>query len=244
MKKIFALALLAATLIVPQTASALENEDLLALVAMPLAVAAVSEVTDVPMNEVLNVVSLLNDAAVPPSQFIEMVRYVPVVLAEDNETNFVEFVRLREQEGLRGTSLVTAIEDHLRADIPAIDLTIARPRVDIAEDFVFERDERRSHPHGGPPGQLKKSAGVQTGAEIVHGSARGRDRAHAARVARRERKLDDDDQGRVATSGRIESPRVEKRRDHDRGRGRGSDDDNRGGGNGGGNGNGKGKGKG
>lgn len=174
MKKTLAFALLAATLFVPRNASALENEDVLALVAMPLAVAAVSEMTDVSMNEVLNVVTLLNSAAVPPPQFIEVVRYVPVALVEDTGTNFVEFIQLREEEGLRGTQLVTAIENHLRDSIPAIKLDVARPRVDIGEDFVFERP---SHPQGGPPGQLKKVAGVQTGAEIVHGG-KGHGRGH------------------------------------------------------------------
>jgi hypothetical protein len=41
--------------------------------------------------------------------------------------------------------------------------------------------EASSHPHGGPPGQLKKELGLQTGAEVVHGSKPGR----SARVAER-----------------------------------------------------------
>ena len=220
MKKTLALALLAATLFVPRNASALENEDLLALVAMPLAVAAVSEITDVPMNEVMSVVTLLNDAAVPPPQFIEVVRYVPVALVEDSETNFVEFIQLRGDEGLRGTQLVSVIENHLRDDIPSIELDVIRPRVDIEEDFVFVREERTSHPHGGPPGQLKKVAGVQTGAEIVHGTTR-------ARGVRR-----DDDRARVMV----------KDRDDDRDNRRGGKGHGRG--QGGGNDKGKGKGKG
>jgi len=31
--------------------------------------------------------------------------------------------------------------------------------------------EVRSHPHGGPPGQLKKQLGLKTGAQVVHGVA-------------------------------------------------------------------------
>jgi hypothetical protein len=224
MKKTLAFALLAAILFVPRNASALENEDVLALVAMPLAVAAVSEMADVPMNEVMNVVTLLNDAAVPPPQFIEVVRYVPVALHEDTDTNFVEFIQLREEEGLRGTQLVTAIEHHLRDDIPAIDLDVARPRVDIEEDFVFVRDERTSHPHGGPPGQLKKVAGVQTGAEIVHGITRGRG------------VRSDKDRARVTVQDRDNRGNCGGGKGHDRGNG--------GDGHGGGNGKGKGKGKG
>ena len=38
--------------------------------------------------------------------------------------------------------------------------------------------ETRAHPHGGPPGQLKKELGLQTGAEVVHGTHPGR--AHVA----------------------------------------------------------------
>jgi hypothetical protein len=160
-------------------AQAFENEDLLALVAMPLAVAAVSEVTDVPMNQLMDVVSLLNDAAVPPPQFIEVVRYVPVALLVEAPEGpaFPEYIRLREGEGLRGTDLVNSIEDRLRVyDVGVVNLRVDRARVDIDDNYVppIVRDRiaeaRRSHPHGGPPGQLKNTAGVQTGAEIVHGT--------------------------------------------------------------------------
>jgi len=41
----------------------------------------------------------------------------------------------------------------------------------------------RAHPHGGPPGQLKKELGLQTGAEVVHGSKPSRTaRTRAVRV--------------------------------------------------------------
>src|SRR5687767_7788573 len=95
MRKILAAALFAAALI-PTQAQALDNEELLALVAMPLAVAAVSEVTDVPMNDLIDIVSLMNDALVPPAQFIEVVRYAPVALVVDTqEPRFPAFVRLQ-----------------------------------------------------------------------------------------------------------------------------------------------------
>lgn len=170
---------LAMSFLPAQRAAALENEDLLSLVAMPLAVAAVSELTDVPMNQLMDVVTLLNDALVPPAQFVEVVRYVPVAFVVDDTGNdFVDFIRLREQEGIRGTALVTSIEERINTvyDIPSADLDIVRPRViDVVEtEFVPTvvrtriAEVRRVHPHGGPPGQLKKAAGVQTGAEIVH----------------------------------------------------------------------------
>jgi hypothetical protein len=183
MWKNITVAVLATVLVLPaQPASALENEDLLALVAMPLAVAAVSEVADVPMSQLMDVVALLNDAAVPPPQFIEVVRYVPAALVvENDEPDFVEYVRLRRAEGLSGTALVTSLEERMRFyDIDAMNLNVTRPRViDITEDYVpalvrARVAEARNHPHGGPPGQLKKAAGVRTGAEIVHGSQPGR----------------------------------------------------------------------
>ncbi len=183
MNKTITVALALAALLLPVRAQALDNETLLALVAMPLAVAAVSEVADIPMNELVDVVTLLNEAAVPPAQFLEVVRYVPVALIVEQPVGprFVEYVRLREAEGLRGTALVNSIEDQLRLyDIDVLKLSVDRPRVvDITDDFlplvVRERlvANRKAHPHGGPPGQLKKTAGVQTGAEIVHGTKPG-----------------------------------------------------------------------
>jgi len=40
--------------------------------------------------------------------------------------------------------------------------------------------EVRAHPHGGPPGQIKKQLGLQTGAEVVHGG--GKDKGHKQKV--------------------------------------------------------------
>ena len=183
MKKTLAAALFAAA-IIPRPAQALENEDLLALVAMPLAVAAVSEVTDVPVNDLIDVVSLMNDAAVPPAQFIEVVRYAPVALiveAPQPQPAFPLFVRTQFNSGLRGTALVSSIEEHFQTfGVQGVDLDVVAPRViDVDENFVPQVvrtriAERKSHPHGGPPGQLKKERGLQTGAEVVHGERRGR----------------------------------------------------------------------
>jgi len=33
---------------------------------------------------------------------------------------------------------------------------------------VVVKEAHRAHPHGGPPGQLKKQFGLKTGAEVVH----------------------------------------------------------------------------
>lgn len=178
MRKTIAAAFAIAALLLPVRAQALENEDLLALVAMPLAVAAVSEITDVPMSDLVDVVTLMNDAEVSPPQFLEVVRYVPVALVveQPSQPRFADYVRSRTTEGLRGAMLVTSIEDRLRLyDVDVVKLTVDRPRsFDVGDDFIpaIVRtrivESRSSHPHGGPPGQLKKVAGVQTGAEIVH----------------------------------------------------------------------------
>jgi len=176
-------------LLLPLHAAALDTQDLLALVAMPLAVAAVSDMANVPQNQLMDVISLLNQAEVPPAQFVEVVRYVPVALVTpvDNGPTFVEYVRTQELQGVRGTQLVTVIEERYRTiGVPA-DLDVVAPRVvEVNRDtFVPEivrtrvneitatnintpRTRWSSHPHGGPPGQLKKIEGVQTGAEIVH----------------------------------------------------------------------------
>lgn len=208
MRRTLAAALLAAVLI-PANAQALENEELLALVAMPLAVAAVSEVTDVPMNDLIDVVSLMNDAAVPPAQFIEVIRYAPVALVvETTEPRFAEFVRVQYDNGLRGSALVNTIEERIQIyGVEGVDLDVAEPRiVDIDDGFlppvvVNRLAQVRAHPHGGPPGQLKKELGLKTGAEVVHGTASARvvDERREKRLARpRSVKRDDgnDDRGK------------------------------------------------
>jgi hypothetical protein len=97
----------------------------------------------------------------------------------------VEFIRLREQEGLRGTQLVTSIEERMSVyGLPAVELDVDTPRtIDVIDETFIPAVVRtrlaevRRHPHGGPPGQLKKERGLQTGAEVVHGGSPHRPRA-------------------------------------------------------------------
>jgi hypothetical protein len=152
--------------------------DPLALVAMPLAVAAVANLTDVPTNDLISFISALNQAAMPAPQFVEVVRYSPVVFFDDAiEPQFVRFVTTEVDRGIRGETLAIAIADRYRTmgirDIDVIDppRTVIVDRDEFFPPVVRTRvAEVRAHPHGGPPGQLKKDLGVQTGAEIVHGS--------------------------------------------------------------------------
>ena len=147
--------------------------DPLAVVAMPLAVAAVADLVDVPRTDLFRFVSSLNQALVPAPQFVEIVRYSPVVLVDPAASpQFVQFVTTEIDRGVIGTPLAFAIVDRFQ--------TIEHVAIDLAEPqrvFIADRDVilppvvvNRVHPHGGPPGQLKKQLGLQTGAEVVHGT--------------------------------------------------------------------------
>jgi hypothetical protein len=169
-----------------------DSNDLLSLIALPLAVSAVANIEGVPLDELSNLVGVLNDGAVPPQQMIEVLRYAPVALVADvGQPRFVPFVRTQVSEGVTGVQLVNAIEQRLRT----YDVTpqIASSRVTVIDEKFIPSDVRtrvekgRTHPHGGPPGQLKKTAGVQTGAEIVHGEKPGH-RQKAAKQREREAK--------------------------------------------------------
>ena len=177
--------LLPATVLSPSVSyspSTLGTNDLLSLVAMPLAVDAVANLTGVPTQDLMNLITQLNQANVPPPQFIEVVRYVPVVLVDQNTApQFVNYVNTQVNQGVTGNALANAIANQLRTyGASQINVT-APPQQIIVEQRNFvppvvltRVEEVRQHPHGGPPGQLKKIVGVQTGAEIVHGEKRGR----------------------------------------------------------------------
>lgn len=175
--------------------------DPLALVAMPLAVAAVAEITDVPRNDLVSFVSALNRAMMPAPQFVEVVRYSPAVLVDRvHAPVFLSFVTREVDRGIVGRPLAFSLAE--RMDVIGIDgIDIIDPPTTV----IVERNEllpplvttrlARSHPHGGPPGQLKKELGLQTGAEVVHGTSRGRGRSgRSTSVARVDR--DDDDRPR------------------------------------------------
>ena len=255
-KTLIFITLVAALALPVQPVAALEvDNDLLALVAMPLAVAAVSEITDVPANDLIDVVTLLNDADVAPVQFVEVVRYVPVALVVEDTTQprFIEVIREQTVAGVRGPALVTFIEQRLHSfgvpatvdfDVVTAPQIVELDRNEIVPVFVRTRvAEVKAHPHGGPPGQLKKAAGVKTGAEIVHGTRRGNDRDDRV-VTRTVVRTDDDDnrsRGHVTKKERKQkAPKVahvDRHDDNGNDRGRGNS-----GGKGKGNGKGKGKG--
>lgn len=164
-----------------------EPIDPLALVAMPLAVAAVSQLTNMPTTDLFRLITSLNRAYVPPAQFVEVVRYSPLVLYDDRyRSQFVPFVTTQIDRGFYGVRLANVIGDQYRTwGITELDLV--RPSIRIV-DGVFPLPPivmtRAGHPHGGPPGQLKKQLGLQTGAEVVHGTRPGARSASSDRGSR------------------------------------------------------------
>lgn len=187
-----------------------DTNDLLALAAMPLAVAAVADITGIPFSDLSGLVASLNAARVPPLQIVEVLRYSPVVLVDDVERpQFVRFVDRQVVDGVTGLRLVDVIDTRLRTyDVtPRFRTLQVREVVNVIDDDDFfpavvtsRVAQVRAHPHGGPPGQLKKQRGLQTGAEVVHGTvARDRtvrtrtvDRDRPARVTARRDRSDDD----------------------------------------------------
>ncbi|HMA01022.1 MAG TPA: hypothetical protein VKP02_01550, partial [Gemmatimonadaceae bacterium] len=125
MKKI-ALALVVA-LLLPVGAYAFDPGDLAALVAMPLAVAAVADVSGVPTSDLVNVVSAMNRANVPPPQFVEVIRYVPVALVEQpRDTQFVTYVDSQVDNGIAGDELAYGIANQLQT-YGVRDINISNP---------------------------------------------------------------------------------------------------------------------
>lgn len=176
---------------VVQTRLGIEPLDPVALVAMPLAVVAVADVTGIPRDDFFRLVASLNRAAVPPAQFVEIVRYSPAVLVDPAlHPQFVNFVTTSVDRGIHGDRLALAIVDRYEAwGIDGID--VVNPQIGIVEreEFIPPVVTRRvarvtGHPHGGPPGQLKREIGVQTGAEVVHGEHPSQRVAAGARTDR------------------------------------------------------------
>jgi hypothetical protein len=93
--------------------------DPLAVIALPLAVAAVSNVTGVSVNELANFVATLNNANVPPTQIVEVLRYVPVALTTDNAPQFVQYVQQQTTQGVTGPALVPVVVQRLQTFYPA-----------------------------------------------------------------------------------------------------------------------------
>lgn len=143
--------------------------DPLAMIAMPLAVAAVADIAGVPQNDLMQLVASLNQALVPAPQFVEIVRYSPVVLVDRTEApQFLQFVTTEVDRGILGRPLAFEIAERIETFEP-VNINVIDPRPALIVEPVTR--VARTHPHGGPPGQLKKELGLKTGAEVVHGTS-------------------------------------------------------------------------
>jgi hypothetical protein len=105
--------------VLPSTARAFDTNaesDLLSYVAMPLAVSAVCDVPGVQTDRVGRLVGYMDQANVPPDDFIDAFRYVPVALElrTDGRPDFVEWVGAQVDQGIVGPQLVTVMERQLR----------------------------------------------------------------------------------------------------------------------------------
>lgn len=154
--------------------------DPLALIAMPLAVAAVANLADVPTTDLMRFVASLNQAMVPAPQFVEVVRYSPVVFVDRTATpQFIQFVTTEVDRGVIGRPLAFAIAERIQTFQP-VDINVFEPqrRLIVDRDVILPpvvvTRIAKTHPLGGPPGQLKKERGLQTGAEVVHGTRSNR----------------------------------------------------------------------
>jgi len=160
--------------VVPSGTTQLVTSDPLSLIALPLAVAAVSDISGVPQDQLADLVTTLNNANVPLVQEIQIIRYAPVALVSDNGTPFVQYVQQQTSQGVTGTALVPVVVQQLQTYYPA-QTQIAPQRVVVEREFapppfvVTRVQEIKGNPHGGPPGQIKKQLGLKTGAEVVHG---------------------------------------------------------------------------
>jgi hypothetical protein len=217
-KALFALLLVA---LIPVQAAALNTTELLATIAMPLAVAAVADAIDVPADQLASVVATLNNAFVPAPQAVEIIRYVPVALAVDNGQPFLNFVQEQVNLGLTGNQFVTVVERQIQTyyvEAPPQITVLAEAPVVVDATFVPQIvrtrvAEVRKHPHGGPPGQLKKKLGVQTGATVVHKENRGRDKQRERAVVA----------APMTSASPQQQPVVKVKEDHGKGHDKGKD---------------------
>src|SRR5579884_3838381 len=178
--------------------------DALSCVALPLAVDAVSNIAGVPQDELANLVATLDNANVPPAEEIEIIRYSPVALVDENGQPFIAYVQQQVAQGVTGPALAPVVVQQLQSYYPAqtqiavtapapvyrpAPVTTAAPARIVRsapQPVIVEREytpppivisrvqEFRAHPHGGPPGQFRRPMGYQTGAEVAHGGRAGR----------------------------------------------------------------------
>jgi hypothetical protein len=165
---------------IPTTLATTTNGDTLSAIALPLAVAAVANVSGVSQNELANLVATLNNANVPAPQVIHILRYVPVALVADNGPQFVGFVQQQTNQGVTGPALVPVVVQQLQTYYPAQQPVVIEPRpqprpIVINQDFVpvvvaNRTEELRVRPRGVEVAREHNQEG-----DHEHGRGRGRD---------------------------------------------------------------------
>ena len=128
-------------LLVPVAAFALNTDDLLATIAMPLAVDAVANVNGVPQSRLVDLVTALNQANVPPTQFVEVIRYTPPALIVQNnqQPDLVVFVRDQVAQGNTGSALVNAIVQQLQNNYniqPQLGLSAPPTTIVVQDNYI------------------------------------------------------------------------------------------------------------
>jgi hypothetical protein len=157
---------------IPQT---LYSSDPLAIIALPLAVAAVSNVTGVSQDQLANFIATMNNANVPPTQIVEVLRYVPVALTTDNAPQFVQYVQQQTTQGVTGPALVPVVVQQLQTFYPAqTQIVVSQPvriqRYRVAPPQTIVVDQNFV-----PPAVVTRMSEHQHGqAEVVHGDNRAR----------------------------------------------------------------------
>jgi hypothetical protein len=122
-----------------------DANDVLASVAMPLAVSAVCDVRGVQTDRVAELVTYMDQADVPPADFVDVFRYVPValVMRTDNRPDFVEWVHGEVDRGVNGEALVTAMETQLRTYdnyVPAAHYRDRTRRRHVRDEYAYAYD--------------------------------------------------------------------------------------------------------
>lgn len=186
------------------------ESDPLLLIDMPLAVAYVDDLGYVPEDRLATFCTSLNDAWVPPAQFVDVVQYAPI-----SQPQFVPFVQTQVSQGVFGPALIASIDQQLPAyGLPARTFVTGSGRnarfgapagtsfvpgsatfapgstsfvptpVPGSAAFNPALTQAQNNPHGGPPGQLKKTYGYRTGAQVVRGGVQpGQPRFTAPAIA-------------------------------------------------------------
>lgn len=164
--------LLTVLLLLPVEARALNIDNLLSVIAMPLAVAAISQVRGVPTNELSNFIATLNNANVPPPQIIEVLRYVPVALVTDatqQQPVFVDYLQTQVQQGVTGAALIPIIVARLRTfylQPEVITVSVPSPMIPV-QTIVVDQTYVPPVVQTRVDQILTQGRTVQTGAQIV-----------------------------------------------------------------------------